>query len=251
MCEPNIDAEITLLAKSFVYDKSSNTYSIKLSNATLISHDINKKTITFKISPKKIHKSCQTVQIKDLSDVLDDAQMDYLLDEIEMDNEHHARKDSESNSKSSSCHTILSEIVSEWNLNFNNKYHIQICDGNLKCCNCESHQRIQFILHYYLKWINYKCLSNSSPNSPSISSTPEISADSTPESTPSPGQVSMSKTKISQVMNYFNWISDFFYELTNYSSYNLENDFIHILKYHIQSCSEKKTETINYFEKKK
>lgn len=49
-------------------------------------------------------------------------------------------------------------------------------------------------------------------------------------------------------MNSFEWISDFFYELTNYSTYDLCNDFEHILKYYIRPNTETKLSTMTYFE---
>ena len=56
------------------------------------------------------------------------------------------------------------------------------------------------------------------------------------------------KEKIKNVMSSFERISDFFYELTNYSTYDLCNDFEHVLRSHIRTGPDTKLKTMTYFE---
>jgi len=252
---------ITLKANCIQHDKQSDTYTVELSDADLVSHDKEKHILSFKISSKMVQflKDRQMTQMTtkcetELSDILDDDQMEFLLDEIAMENDHQSRRDSKS--KINNNHqTILSEIISEWNLNFNpqktNKTDSKPtksismieCTGCHKTC--KPSQRIQFILKYYAEWVQYMHDVQMEVDdelgmmpSPSFSCAPS----------PSNMETLRAKEKIKNVMSQFERISDFFYELTNYSTYDLCNDFEHVLRSHIRIGAESKLKTMTYFE---
>eukprot|EP01083_Nonionella_stella_P010175 29071_1 len=163
---------------------------------------------------------------------MDVDQMDYLLDEIELDNDQQVRRESDE----SMHHTLLSEVISEWNTHLN-QTPLDRCNGKHKCSQCKASKRLKFILRYYSEWIDLKCSSQKQDEdmpSPTISSTPLPSA--------------VTQCKASQVMAHFDWISDFFFELTNYSSYDLCNDLTHVLRHHLlQGNPKQQSHTQSFF----
>lgn len=257
---------LILQTSSFQHDKQDDRYIIQLSAADLVSHDKEKHILSFKISSKHVQfpndrqitktTKCDTTEI---SDILDDDQMEFLLDEIAMENDQQSRKNSKS--LNNNHQTILSEIISEWNLNFNpqktnksaanstNSTKSVLSVSRMECngCNhlsCKPAKRIQFILKYYGEWVEYKHLQQMESNDEiGMMPSPSFSC------TAVPSKSDINKEKIKNVMSSFEQISDFFYELTNYSTYDLCNDFEHVLKSHIRIGSDSKLKTMTHFEK--
>lgn len=169
MESPSSEAEVTIKSNCFQYDEETNTYIIKLSDAVLVSHDLNSKEISFRISSKKVDKNNNHIKhSKDISEIIndvdDDDKMEFMLDEIEMENDQHIAQQKRRSSSSLNHHTILSDIVSEWNLNVNTtkdddskQSEMMQCRGQtVKHKHCKPIKRIQFILKYYSEWIHLK-----------------------------------------------------------------------------------------------
>ena len=162
--------KLLLKVDCFQRDEEDDTYIIQLSEADLVSHDKEKHILSFKITSKNVqfpsnhHRQITTKCDTELSDILDDDQMEFLLDEIAMENDQQSRRNSKS--LNNNHKTILSEIISEWNLNFNpqktNKSDsnstksVTIIDCNGCNKSCKPSQRIQFILKYYAEWVKHK-----------------------------------------------------------------------------------------------
>eukprot|EP00484_Ammonia_sp_Unknown_P025148 CAMPEP_0197052090 /NCGR_PEP_ID=MMETSP1384-20130603/26616_1 /TAXON_ID=29189 /ORGANISM="Ammonia sp." /LENGTH=738 /DNA_ID=CAMNT_0042484739 /DNA_START=35 /DNA_END=2248 /DNA_ORIENTATION=- len=247
---------VTLTPSLFRFDEANGTYLIWLTDASLISHDSEAKCLAFRVSANKVqidkhsnvhvhphdrnhgskqHHNTQhasTSMLDGLSAFLDDDQMHYLLNEIDMEIEQQTERETRIHSNYQSAnqhHAVLSTMLSEWNVSRNSSVHApspSLCgtNSNISCADCRCCQRIQFILKHYTEWLNFK-----------LASYNEYMASS-------------SESASSEYMRSFEWISDFLYELTNYSSYDLCNDFQHILQCHLQTNLKERTQTIEYFE---